>query len=186
MFSITDLFVVGLGLELVGAWLIARGLLIPLPALKAFGTYGGIGTADVVDRARNRVDGQFGVTLLLLGFALQLLGYLLELDGDHARGSQDRFFVALVLLGLSMFAAVITWHLLRDRLFKRTLVKLAMAPLRTSGIDIEQTNHQNIAHLAKYGDAAGWQLRMYESDETYVARVFGLTVKDEDGNVLAE
>ncbi len=49
--------------------------LIPLPALKTFGTHAGIGVADVVDRARNRIDGQFGVVLLLLGFALQLLGY---------------------------------------------------------------------------------------------------------------
>ncbi len=49
--------------------------LIPLPALKTFGTHAGIGVADVVDRARNWIDGQFGVVLLLLGFALQLLGY---------------------------------------------------------------------------------------------------------------
>lgn len=173
-FSIADLFVVGLGVELVGAWLIARGLLIPLPALKTFGTHAGIGVADVVDRARNRIDGQFGVALLLLGFALQLVGYLVELDGGELRQGRDRLLTALVLLGSSMLVATAASRILRDRTFKRMLVKIAMAPLRTSGGDIEQSPEKNIEWLASYGIAAGWQRQMYESDGTYVKRVFGV------------
>lgn len=172
--TITDLFVVGLGVEIVGAWLIARGLLIPLPALKNFGTHAGIGVAAVVDRARNRIDGQFGVALLLLGFTLQLLGYLLELDGGEARPEQDRLLTALILLGSSMLLAGGTWRALRDRMFKRALVKIAMAPLRTSGGDIEQPAEKNIEWLASYGIAAGWQRQMYESNATYVKRIFGI------------
>lgn len=169
-----DFFVVGLGVEIVGAWLIARGLLIPLPALKNFGTHAAIGVADVVDRARNRIDGQFGVALLLLGFTLQLLGYLLELDGGEAGRGRDRLLTALILLGSSMLLAASTWRVLRDRLFKRALMKIAMAPLRTSGGDIEQSTEKNIEWLASYGVAAGWQRQMYESDETYVKRVFDM------------
>lgn len=173
-FTITDLFVVGLGVEIVGAWLIARGLLIPLPALKTFGTHAGIGVADVVDRARNRIDGQFGVVLLLLGFTLQLLGYLLELDGGEAGGGRDRLLTALILLGSSTLLAAATWRGLRDLMFKRALVKIAMAPLRTSGGDIEQSTEKNIEWLSSYGVAAGWQRQLYESDETYVKRIFGI------------
>lgn len=63
-------------------------------------------------------------------------------------------------------------RILRERIFKGTLVKIAMAPLRTAGGDIEQSPEKNIEWLASYGIAAGWQRQMYESDETYVKRVF--------------
>jgi hypothetical protein len=46
--TLTDFFVFGLRIEIVGAWLVARGLLAPLLLLKSFGTYGGIGAADVI------------------------------------------------------------------------------------------------------------------------------------------
>lgn len=59
-------------------------------------------------------------------------------------------------------------------MFKRTLVKIAMTPLRTAAGDVEQSPVENIKWLASYGVAAGWQRQMYESDETYVKRVFSI------------
>jgi hypothetical protein len=60
-----------------------------------------------------------------------------------------------------------------------------MAPLRTSGGDIEQGDEENIKWLASYGIAAGWQRQMYESDATYAARVFGIDVVAEDAKERA-
>src|SRR5258707_2292148 len=53
---------------------------------------------------------------------------LLELDGKQVRQGPDRLFTALIFLGFSVLAAGVTWRLLRGRLFKRALVKIAMAP----------------------------------------------------------
>lgn len=42
--------------------------------------------------------------------------------------------------------------------------------------DIVQSNEANIEWLASYGKAAGWQAQMYESDESYVRRIFNIDV----------
>lgn len=171
--SITDFFVVGIGLDIVGAWLVARGLLLPPPALKTFGTHAGIGAADVVDRARNRVDAQFGVGLLLLGFAIQLVGYLLILGGTQSGHGAGHLSAGTAVLVLSMLTAYLAWYLLHQRLLKRTLVRIAGAPLRIAGEELTQEREENIASLARYAKAAGWQRRPHEHDETHVKRVFG-------------
>jgi hypothetical protein len=172
--TVIDLFVVGLGLDVFGGYLVARGLLVSPSALKAFGTVAGLGKADVVDRIRNRVDGGFGLALLILGFLLQLLGYLLELNGDRSGHSIDRLVTGLLLLGLAMLAVYGLWRLGRDRLFKRALVVVAKAPALIGGQHIIEPSDKQTEWLAIYGNAAGWPRLMYESDETYVKRVFGL------------
>lgn len=172
--TITDLFVVGLGVELVGAWLVARGLLLSPSMLKSFGTWAGIGPADVVDRARNRIDARFGIFFLMAGFAVQLLGYLLEIDNHQPEQGPRRLYGALTLLIGSMLIAFLGWSCSHKRLLKRSLVRIAMAPLRTGSVEIAQDHRENVKWLASYGKAAGWQARMYESDETYVERTFGV------------
>lgn len=104
--TITDLFVVDLGVELVGAWLVARGLLLSPSMLKSFGTHAGIGVADVVDRARNRIDARFGISFLMAGFAVQLLGYLLEIDNHRPEQGPDLLLGALALLLGSMLSCL--------------------------------------------------------------------------------
>jgi hypothetical protein len=172
--TITDLFVVGLGVDLVGAWLVARGLLLSPSMLKSFGTWAGVGPADVVDRARNRIDARFGISFLMAGFAVQLLGYLLEIDNHRPEQGPDLLPGALALLLGSMLAALLGWSYSRKRLFKRSLVTIAMAPLHTGSVEIAQDRSENVKWLASYGKAAGWHAEMYESDETYVERIFGV------------
>lgn len=70
------LFVVGLALDLAGAVLLALGLTIRARDIAGLGTYQGISYGALVDRVRSRVDAEFGLTALGLGFFLQFLGSL--------------------------------------------------------------------------------------------------------------
>jgi hypothetical protein len=171
--SILDLFIVGLGVDVFGAYLVARGLLLSPSTLKVFGTHGGIGVADVVDRVRNRVDARFGLTLLMSGFSLQLVGYLFQLDGDSAAHGRSFLVSGLLLLALTVGAAWFLWYLLRDRLFKKGLIAVATAPLKIGEDAVREGREKRIEWLARYGKAANWPALPYESDKSYVKRVFG-------------
>jgi hypothetical protein len=78
-----------------------------------------------------------------------------------------------LLIG-SMLGALLGWSCSHKRLFKRSLVAIAMAPLHTAAGEIAQDRRENVKWLASYGKAAGWRAQMYESDETYVERIFGV------------
>jgi hypothetical protein len=164
------MFVLAIGFDLAGGFLIARGLLLTPSQLKHFGTWGGIGAASVVDRVRNRVDAQFGLALLFLGFLIQLIAYLLELAGrDYSSGS-SRLPTGLALATLALALSLGTWALLRDRLLNRLLVRVALAPLgedRPAG-----WNADNLASLLDYAKADHRARAAGESDRAYLARVF--------------
>jgi hypothetical protein len=77
---VADLFVVGLALDLAGAFLLSRGLLAAYPTLtRRAGTYWNGNPHVAVGLAEDRIDGRFGVTYLALGFGLQVVGYVLDL-----------------------------------------------------------------------------------------------------------
>ncbi len=82
--QVTDLFLVGSALELVGSLLLARGIvLIRWGRLVAPGLDGiefGSSSRDTAGRIRSWVDAAWGVTGLLLGFASQAAAYLVDLD----------------------------------------------------------------------------------------------------------
>jgi hypothetical protein len=176
--SILDLFIAGLGVEVFGGYLVAKGLLLSSSALKVFGTNAGIGIADVVDRVKSRVDAKFGMTFLIVGFVLQLIGYFLQLDGDQSVHGQRLLVSAIALFAIAVGAAYVFWRSLRDRLFKRGLVAVAAAPLLIGEHAVEESHEKRVEWLALYGKAAQWAALPYESDETYVRRVFGKRVTD--------
>lgn len=84
MFGVEDLFVAGIGFDVVGAWLLARGL-VASPgdlALRTASFWGGnpIATASQIE---DRVRGQAGVRLLVLGFLLQAVAYAFVIRLDN-------------------------------------------------------------------------------------------------------
>jgi hypothetical protein len=176
--SILDLFIVGLGVEVFGGYLVAKGLLLSPSALKVFGTNAGIGIADVVDRVKSRVDALIGLALLILGFGLQFTGYVLQLSGDHSAHGRNLLVSAIALFALVVGGACVFWLLVRGPLFKRGLVTVAAAPLEIGEHEVEESHEKRIEWLASYGKAARWPALAYESDESYVRRVFGQKVAD--------
>ncbi|MBS1894852.1 MAG: hypothetical protein JST59_26430 [Actinobacteria bacterium] len=107
--SLTDLFLVGLALDISGAALLAKGLLISVPMIAEVSATKWDGNQEVsADRCRNRVDAEYGITFLLAGFVLQAFGYLLALAGVHTETGGRRVVVAGVLglagAGVAWFA----------------------------------------------------------------------------------
>jgi hypothetical protein len=103
--SLTDLFVVGLALDITGATLLAKGLLISAATISSVSAelYGGNpGTAR--DRCRNRVDAEFGVSYLAGGFFLQAIGYSLDIGGVSSETGISRLIAAL---GMALIVAAL-------------------------------------------------------------------------------
>jgi hypothetical protein len=78
VFGVQDLFVAGLSLDIVGAWLVARGLLAsPYElALRTASLWNG-NPATTWAQIEDRIRGLIGVTALLPGFLVQAAGYSL-------------------------------------------------------------------------------------------------------------
>jgi hypothetical protein len=113
--SLADLFLVGLVLDVSGALLLARGLLLSPRELSRLNTFWGVGYGQHEDRIRNRVAGEFGVTYLVAGFLLQAAGYSFAIAGTPTRTGGDRFLYAWGLALLVGGLAWATWVTMRGR-----------------------------------------------------------------------
>ncbi|MFL5897396.1 MAG: hypothetical protein ACJ76D_02880 [Solirubrobacterales bacterium] len=117
--SLTDLFIVGLALDITGAILLAKGLLIsPATISDISATLWGGNPETARDRCRNRVDAEFGVAYLAGGFFLQAVGYSLDIGGVSSETGTSRLLAAL---GMALIAAAVCvgfyagFHATRER-----------------------------------------------------------------------
>jgi hypothetical protein len=171
VFSVTDLFIVGTALDLVGGYLVARGLVVSLPVVyvRSRSLLGGNSTV-ATGAVEDRVDATFGLLTLGLGFTLQASGYFLVLDGQRASHSLDRALIGLALAVAVGTLAVLIWRRLRESLIRANLIQLA----RYGSADgqVEPGGLPDELWLAGYGRAwKGGQAG--ESDAATVARIFG-------------
>jgi hypothetical protein len=103
--SLTDLFLVGLALDIVGAVLLARGLLLsPEQILRLSTTAWDYNAYLLEDRCKSRTAAEFGIAYLAGGFAFQAIGYGAEVAGVESASSPCRL-IAAVILSLAMAAA---------------------------------------------------------------------------------
>lgn len=122
-----DLFAAGIGFDICGAMLLARGaLLSPGELIAATGTYWGANWFARLQAVQNRVDGRFGLAGLAIGFGLQLAGYtfIAGLVSD-ARPSIGR---AIVIVAVAMSGFGLLWsahRLLRPRLIDAMIIEVA-------------------------------------------------------------
>ena len=76
--SYQDVFAVGIGLDIAGAFLLAKGLLLSTRQIRSLSAmYWDFSAPDVVARVEDKVSTQIGVAALALGFICQLTGYVL-------------------------------------------------------------------------------------------------------------
>lgn len=103
--SLTDLFIVGLALDITGAVLLAKGLLISPETISSISaTLWGGNPETAQDRCRNRVDAEFGVAYLAGGFVFQAVGYSLDIAGVPSETGAGRLIAAL---GMALIAAAV-------------------------------------------------------------------------------
>src|ERR1044072_4580313 len=100
--SVTDFFIVGLGLDLAGAAILARGLLLGSASIAALGAYRGLSHGMTVERCSDRAHAELGLTALGLGFLLQAVGYAVVIGGSDQASGGTEAAVAIVLLLVSV------------------------------------------------------------------------------------
>jgi hypothetical protein len=100
--TVTDLFIVGIGFDLVGAVLLALGVMgSPGEIVKTTMTYWGASPAAIGRAIRDKVLGGLGVAYLVLGFLLQAIAYVLTVAdvGTRQAGSGQAWVVVALGLG---------------------------------------------------------------------------------------
>jgi hypothetical protein len=114
--SLTDLFLVGLVLDVTGAYILAKGLLVSpqrVRELMATHQFGGEATPGVEEsHFQNRIDAEIGVAYIALGFMFQVVGYVLELGGVHSASGTTRLLVGIGLALAALTAALVGWKIL--------------------------------------------------------------------------
>lgn len=185
-FSILDLFVVGLAFDIVGAALLARGLLVsPRLITVLAGQYWDVSPPDAVDRCRNRVDAEFGVSSLIVGFTLQAVGYGLQLAGVGSGSSTSRVVTAFALGGFAAAGIALFWWRTRTRRLVRLLIRVAKEREGKGGLGDEKTSEwtrKKVNLLADLGRAAGFPTVPSDywgnigGKSKYVERVFRVDV----------
>lgn len=121
--TLSDLFFVGLALDITGGVLLAKGLLLTPRELAMLNTMYGSGVGVHKDRCRNRVLGEFGVAYLTAGFVLQAVGYALQISGHPSETGGDRLLAALVMAVVAVAVAWVAFTLLHDRRTDALLVR---------------------------------------------------------------
>jgi hypothetical protein len=110
--SVEDLFAAGIGFDLAGAVLIGKSVLADKASLALAPTFDGIRVRGYV-MVRERVDAEFGAGLLVVGFLLQLVGYIALLEGLHAGDGDVAALTALLAAVVGLAIGVLAWFLLK-------------------------------------------------------------------------
>lgn len=121
------LFLVGLGCDIAGAYLLAEGLLLPVLQIRSLSsTFVGFNPAEVRARLDDKIDGRFGMSSLVVGFVIQVIGYAVSLGVSSGPARSWTFAAIGILLAAITFAIVLGAHrLARGRLQRRALIELA-------------------------------------------------------------
>jgi hypothetical protein len=132
-----DLFAVGIGFDLAGAYLLAQGLLLePRLLLERAQMRVGYNIISIVEGCRDRARGAVGVAALVVGFLFQLLGYLASIENlEHGSGWPGEL-VALGFVAAAVGGTVLLFAPSAiDREIRRLLVQVARENAGGSVVD---------------------------------------------------
>lgn len=167
---VTDLFAVGIGFDIAGAYLLARGLLIKPHGLYVRFTWAGAATR-FVDEVRDRAIAVVGLAALVFGFMIQALGYALSLAVEPPdEKSVTSALVAVALATLAVLVIVGGERITR----RRRLRSLFMAIARADAIGDGPTGAPTVRILVTGATEIGVERENDESDEAYARRAFGV------------
>jgi len=168
--SFEDVFIAGIGFDIAGAVLLAKGLL-----LSAFQIWNvsaprlDYSAPAIVARVEDKVSTYVGVVALVLGFFCQLLGYVLELATRSPSGAAAGrgWPLAFVIAGFAVSLVALIYRGLRPSLRKRFLLEVAhYAP---SG---KKRAHPYGPLLMSFGAEIGSPVRDGEAEDDYAKRVW--------------
>lgn len=127
-----DLFVLGLALEVVAAWLLGRGLLGSAEAIALRNDKHGASNNPVdvqraVDEVADKIDGAMGFGLLALGFTVQAFAYVLQLAQPVSpETGSGQATVAVLIFVVVILLALAVRQFARPKLLRRYLARVAV------------------------------------------------------------
>jgi hypothetical protein len=152
-FSVDDAFTVGVSFDLLGGYLLGRGLLAsPAEIAQRGKTYVGWNSADVIGQIRAGADGRIGLGSLAIGFLLQAGGYVALIAGATLKTGGVRAVAAVVLALGDAFA----WWLLLRRVHAWFVKRLAVDVARVNGESGELGEYPDGRKLLALGQALGF------------------------------
>lgn len=175
--NVQDFFAVGLGLDLAGGYLLARGLLTDEADLATARTFAGLGAQSTVAAVRSRVDAKYGLVYLGGGFVLQAVGYVAEAAGVRTGPTGlDPAAAFLVLTVVALVCALVVWRRREPRAVRALAFKVTC--LDGNGLPACPPDGRQLMALgAELGDDACDD----ESYGHYAQRVWSVgTVTDSD------
>ena len=169
--TVTDLFTLGLGCEIAAAGLLAKGLLASPGQIRSIGsTRFDYNSAQIEAAVEDRTAALFGLRGLVLGFLVQIVGYVLTLGGmaSNAEASWSRAAFASVLALLGAAGVVGAYRRGREGVTRRTLIDVACVDAATGGTALPD------AVLLEALARDRWPRHDGESERDYARRVWGV------------
>jgi hypothetical protein len=171
--SIEDLFLAGLGFDIAGAYLVSRGLLQGMPKLASTGgTMWALEKSRVPHAVEDRIRGTVGLVALVLGFSLQVFGYVGVLNQSKVHYGHT---AALIGVGLALGIAVAVLLLeavIRPRWRDSMLVRIAQNDYQ--GAPWARRDKPRADLLHRFGMEMGEPALEDEGSIAYCMRVFGV------------
>lgn len=152
--TVQDFFAVGLGLDLAGGYLVARGLLSDEADMATARTWAGMGAQATVSKASDRIDAKIGLVSLGTGFSLQVGGYVAAAAGLKA--GPTGWLPAVVFFALTvvaLLAALFVHRLLGPSRKRRVALRVVL--LDGHGLPTESPDGKSLMDLGvELGDPA--------------------------------
>lgn len=170
--QLQDLYTAGIGFDLGGAFLLARGL-INAPAAeltRLSGSYYGSNMYQALSVAKNRLDAVAGVAGLGAGFILQAIGYVALVSRPHStRTGWAEALVAAVFALLALSVTIVLGNTYRRHRLIPLVVEMARWTMRDERLPYPRANI-----LPGWIEALGHERREGEDDLAFVRRVTGI------------
>jgi hypothetical protein len=175
-FVISDLFTVGIGFDLAGAYLLGRGLFTtPATILQRSTPRYDFHPGIAVGHAEDRVDAEAGISLLVLGFSIQVIAYALADLGATNRGSATAIVIAVGLAAATAGCASVVWlRLLRRRRLWRLLIEMSHYDKAFRRHELPSAHRLQDFGMALHLDALAAEVTPLGGAAAYARRVFGV------------
>lgn len=175
----TDLYTAGLGAEIAGAVLLAKGLLLSPPQLFDRSRSAlDFNPKLVIGLCEDRVDGLFGIRGIAAGFTAQLAGYLVSLTTAPARHGTEAALVALACAGVAVVLVAAPWSVLRSAQVRKEIRRVGLHGVPQAHDLSSATVLAVLAQELGYGRTmTGGNI---EPDNVFAGRVFGEELPEPD------
>src|SRR4051812_20636134 len=108
-FGALDLFMLGLGADITGAYVLAKGLLTsPSEQARRARSYYDVNPPLAIAQVKDRLDGEVGVCGLGLGFLAQAAGYAID-AGGYGNTKADIWTVVGGCLSMLVGSLIVLW-----------------------------------------------------------------------------